>query len=85
VLCLLRTLREEGITSIRTIDLTKSSEDVKATMGILKSQINITSTLIDLPEVVNATRQQVEAKQKAMARMAGAAVASGIHEVGGEQ
>jgi hypothetical protein len=85
VLCLLKSLKEEAITQVRVIDLTKSSEDVKATAAMIKMQLNLTSTLIDLPEVIKTTRQQIEEKQRTVARMQAANEATGIHDAGGNQ
>jgi hypothetical protein len=70
---------------VRLLDLTKSAEDVKATAAILKTQINFTSTFIDLPEVVKITEKQIEQKQAAVKRMQEANAASGIYEVGSDQ
>lgn len=83
MLCLLKTLKEEAITSIRTIDLTKNAEDVKALTALLKSQLNMASTFIELPNVIQETRKQLEARQTQIDRVMKAAEDTGIHEVGG--
>jgi hypothetical protein len=84
VLCLLSTLRDEAVAGLRTMDLTKSAEEVKTSTAILKSQINFASTFIDLPSVIQETRKQIEQQKKQQERIGRAAVNTGIHEAGGE-
>jgi hypothetical protein len=66
------------------MDLTKPAEDIKAITALLKIQLNLCSTLIDLPKVIQETRKQIDQKRDQQERIGRAAEAIGIHEVGGQ-
>jgi peptidoglycan hydrolase CwlO-like protein len=55
--------------NVRTINIDASSEDVKAKMSSIKTQLNLANMFIKLPEVIMEAEKQIEEKEKMKARM----------------
>lgn len=63
VKALLKSMSDETVMSIRTVAIMQSAEVALVNLAIAKTQLNIVNMLLELPKVIQTTREGIEARQ----------------------
>lgn len=63
---------------LRALNLTEDAETVKTKVAVLKTQLNFANMMLELPEVIKETEEQIERNKVQKQRFANAQEKGGI-------
>lgn len=71
-------MKEESVLGLRALNLTEDAETVKTKVAVLKTQLNFANMMLELPEVIKETEEQIERNKVQKQRFANAQEKGGI-------